>query len=218
MWMSGGGKAGKPCADLAAGFPCVRVKRIMDPTIVFIVIVGLCVIAYVAGLKRAYSVVGGRSKVQNLHSLPSYYGWLAALWCGVPALVLYGFWVAFEPSIIIGTVLNHLPPEMRDLSPDRMTLVVNDIKNLVSGAISTSDDQALLAAAKDYGQVERSESHCLGGGGPVSRRCRGIRGLLEDAPGNAGTQPGGIRPESDHGDLFHHCHPDDHRHHRVGSL
>ncbi len=130
----------------------------MDPTILFLVIVGLCILAYVAGLKRAYAVAGGRREVKNLHSLPSYYGWLAALWCGVPALLLYGFWLAFEPSIIINVVLNHLPQEMRDLPSDRITLIVNEIRNIVTGAIKSPDDPALMAAAQQYGRV-RSLSH-----------------------------------------------------------
>ena len=43
-----------------------------------------------------------------------------------------------------------LPSELRDLPADRMTLVVNDIKNMVSGNIVSSDNPALRAAAAHY--------------------------------------------------------------------
>lgn len=124
----------------------------MDPTKLFFVIVLLCMVAYVAGLKRAYSVVGGRNEMKRLHSLPSYYGWLAALWCGIPAILLYGFWLAFEPSIIMSIVLRHLPPESRGFSPDTMTLIINEIRNIVIGAVN-SDDPALMAAAQQYARM-----------------------------------------------------------------
>lgn len=125
----------------------------MDPSTLFFVIVGFCMVAYIAGLKRAYSVAGGRSEVKSLHSLPTYYGWLAALWCGVPALLLYGFWLAFEPTIIVGIVLNHLPPELQGLPADRMTLIVNEIKNTCAGVVGCSVDPVLKTAAVEYASL-----------------------------------------------------------------
>ena len=91
--------------------------------------------AYYIGRRRAFAVAGGIGGVKRLHSRPAYYGALAALWCGIPALVVFGCWRAFR-------VQHHHHPggvrpalEIRGLPADRLNLVVNDIRNLVSGNI-----------------------------------------------------------------------------------
>jgi phosphate transport system permease protein len=64
---------------------------------------------YFIGRKKAFSVAGGLQGLQQLHSRPVHYGALTAMWCGIPALLVYAAWLAFEPSIITGLVLNGLP-------------------------------------------------------------------------------------------------------------
>ncbi len=104
---------------------------------------------YYLGRRRAFTVAGDH--VRNLHSLPSYYGAYTALWCGLPALLVFAAWTALQPSIILELVTNALPPELRALPPGRLDLVLNDIKNLVSGNIvSSTPDPAILAAADHY--------------------------------------------------------------------
>ena len=104
---------------------------------------------YTLGRKRAFAVAGGH--IRNLHSLPSFYGSYTALWCGLPALIVFPLWVTLQPGIIIDLVVAGLPPELRDLPPDRLNLLVNDLKNLVSGNIvSSTPDPAMLEAANRY--------------------------------------------------------------------
>ena len=87
----------------------------------------------------------------KLHSQPGYHGALAALWCALPALLIFGFWLAFEPQIITHVVVSALPESLRGLPPDRLGLLVNDIRNLVSGNIvSQAVDPAMRAAADHY--------------------------------------------------------------------
>ncbi len=130
----------------------------MAPSTLFMFILGICALAYYLGVRRAFSVAGGPKKVKELHSLPAYYGWLTALWCGIPALLIFGLWVVFEHSIITQLVINQLPPELKNVPADRMTLVVNDIKNLVIGTVASSDNPALRRAAEHYVKL-RSISH-----------------------------------------------------------
>jgi phosphate transport system permease protein len=114
-------------------------------------------VAYFVGRKRAFSVAQG--KLRTLHSLPAYYGLYVAVWCGLPALLLLALWVSFEGTIITNLVLSGLPDEIRNLGPDRLTLVVNDIKNLVRGSIvSSKPDATILAAAERYRNLQ-SISH-----------------------------------------------------------
>lgn len=105
--------------------------------------------AYYLGRNRAFAVANGR--IRNLHSLPGFYGSYTALWCGLPALLVFALWIALQPSLITDLVVAGLPPELRALSADRLNLVVNDIKNLVNGNIvSSTPNPDILEAANHY--------------------------------------------------------------------
>ena len=67
-----------------------------------------------------------------------------------------------QPGIILELVVAGLPPELRELPPDRLGLVLNDIKNLVSGNIvSGTPDSTILAAAAHYRNLQLTGHVCL---------------------------------------------------------
>ena len=104
---------------------------------------------YFIGKKRAFSVAGGNRGLQRLHSRPTHYGALTALWCGIPALVIYAAWLALEPWIITRLVLDSLPDEVRAYSDGRINLLINDIRNLVSGNIVSGTASPMIKQAAD---------------------------------------------------------------------
>ena len=111
--------------------------------------------AYYLGRGRSVAVAAAGGGIRSLHSLPSYYGYLTALWCGVPALILVALWAAFQNTVITQLVIAELPPELRSLSPAQLGLVVNDIRNLVAGNITSQQaDATMLAAAEHYRQLQ----------------------------------------------------------------
>ena len=57
----------------------------MSSTILFLVIALLTVAGFYLGRTRALATVGGN--VRQLHSLPGYYGYAVALWCGIPSFL-----------------------------------------------------------------------------------------------------------------------------------
>ncbi|HRX71027.1 MAG: phosphate ABC transporter permease subunit PstC [Candidatus Competibacteraceae bacterium] len=119
----------------------------------FLTLILLSLSGYYLGRKRAFAVAG--KQIRNLHSLPSYYGSYTALWCGLPALIVFAIWAALQPSVIIELVVAGLPPELQQLPAGRLNLVVNDIKNLVSGNIvSSRPDATILAAAAHYRHLQ----------------------------------------------------------------
>lgn len=124
----------------------------MPPLILFIVLLGLSAAAYHVGKKKAFSVGKQAGGVRRLHSRPTYYGALTALWTGIPALLIYVFWLAFEPRVITGIIVSGLPDEIRNLPADRLNLVVNDIKNLVTGNIVSGQVNSAIKAAADHYQ------------------------------------------------------------------
>ncbi len=121
----------------------------MSTSALFFTLALLAVFSYWLGRKRSFTVVQGEAS--KLHSLPSYYGFYTAIWCGIPALFVFALWIFFENNIITHLVVAGLPEDIRSLEADRLNLVVNDISNLVSGNIvSASVDPAMRSAADHY--------------------------------------------------------------------
>lgn len=119
----------------------------MAPHQLLIVLLFMSAVAYYVGRKRAFSMVGG--DMASLQSLPAYYGMYVAIWCAVPALLLLGMWVAFEASIITWLVVNALPQQYADMDPSQLNLVINDIRNHVSGNIVSRELTPELQVAAD---------------------------------------------------------------------
>jgi phosphate transport system permease protein len=119
-------------------------------TLVLILLI-LSVVAYQVGRQRSIALVGGIKGTSRLHSLPAYYGMLTALWCAVPALLVLTVWHAFDGRIVTDLVVGSMPAEVQQLSDNELSLVLNDVRNVVAGAIPaemTSPD--VQAAAERY--------------------------------------------------------------------
>lgn len=118
------------------------------------VLLGLSAWAFRAGRSRAVAIAGGRRRV--LHSLPGYYGYYLALWCALPALVLFVLWTFFGTAIVESLVVSGLADSLRTDDPARMGLLVNDIRNLATGNIvSRAVEPDLQAAADHYANLQR---------------------------------------------------------------
>ncbi|XID75840.1 phosphate ABC transporter permease subunit PstC [Alkanindiges sp. WGS2144] len=65
-------------------------------------------LAYQVGLSRSRAVAH-RADGANLHSRPGYYGWLVALWCGIPAFLVFFIWSVIEPGLIQQSIMDTLP-------------------------------------------------------------------------------------------------------------
>ncbi len=115
--------------------------------VIAVTLLVLTAIGYHAGRSRAVATVSGR--VRELHSLPGYYGYFVAIWCGLPALFVFGAWIALEPAIIQSMLVSTLPETMRDLPPQRLGLMLNDIHNLADGNITGIGADPVIQAAAD---------------------------------------------------------------------
>ena len=120
----------------------------MNTATLIIALLVLTAVGYQLGRRRALGLVKGN--VRELHSLPGYYGYYTALWCGIPALIILVLWSVFQSTIITGVVVAGLPLEIQNLPPDRLNLVINDVRNLVSGNIVSGDVDATMQAAADH--------------------------------------------------------------------
>ena len=123
----------------------------MPAPALILVLLALSAAAFHLGRRRAFAVAaasGGGTK--HLHSRPGYYGSLTALWCALPAVVVFGLWVSFESSIVESLVVASLSAEIRALPHERLNLVVNDIRNLAQGNIVSGEVVPELRAAADH--------------------------------------------------------------------
>ena len=121
----------------------------MSATALVIVLLALAAAAFHLGRRRAFAVSSSVGGTRNLHSLPSYYGGLTALWCGLPAVIVLGLWMSFEPAIVESLVVSSLPEDTRSLPPQRLNLAINDIRNLAEGNIVSGEVGSEMRAAAD---------------------------------------------------------------------
>ena len=73
--------------------------------------------SYFFGRSEARKLVTSNIK---LKALPAYYGYFLALWCGLPALIIFGGWSLFESTIIKTLILSDFSNiQSRDLFYER---------------------------------------------------------------------------------------------------
>ncbi len=119
----------------------------MSPFYLAGVLVALTACGYFLGRYSAVRSVAGNTR--SLHSLPGYYGVYVALWCGIPGIAVLTAWLAFQPFVVEQMVLAGLGADIRALAPERIGLVLNDIRNLAQGSgFGRNFDPGIVAAAE----------------------------------------------------------------------
>jgi phosphate transport system permease protein len=103
----------------------------MSTPIFFLAIVLLLAFSYWTGRRRAVAAAGGHPV--HLHSLPGYHGAYLALWCGIPGILLAAGWFMVEEQVAEYFLLQALPAATKDVPADRMSLLLNDVKNIAAG-------------------------------------------------------------------------------------
>ena len=145
----------------------------MQSSAVLVLVLLLASVAYQFGRRRSLASVGGRRGVRNLHSLPGYYGLLTALWCALPALLVFGVWHLAGERLVLSTVLSHMPAEFSHLDVQERGLLLNDIRNVVAGNIPASAARPpVRIAAAEWVRLQRLSqiagallALCIGFGG-----------------------------------------------------
>jgi phosphate transport system permease protein len=120
----------------------------MRLTTLLLLVAALVVAAYLGGRRRALAVArqaGGA----RLHSLPAYYGYLAAVWTALPAAGLLVVWLAASDGLIIDRVVAALPAALRDQPAESLGLTINEIRNLAAGEAVDDAGRAELQVAAD---------------------------------------------------------------------
>ncbi|WP_299731737.1 phosphate ABC transporter permease subunit PstC [uncultured Tateyamaria sp.] len=109
----------------------------MPLTWLILLILAIAFAGYVLGRRRALNSAGGDRRV--LHSLPSYYGAIVAMWAVVPAAGVLIIWLLVQPYIVNSSVLSTLPDTMV-AEGSSFSLVMSDVRRVADGldvAVST---------------------------------------------------------------------------------
>ncbi len=123
----------------------------MTMTTLFVIVLLLAASSYWFATRKAKAVSAGN--VSQLHSRLPYYGYMTALWAGLPALIVMLLWMSFQGTIISDIVMSELPAEYAALSDAEKSLVMNDIQNLSQGRQSSKTDEVLLALGERYSNL-----------------------------------------------------------------
>lgn len=124
----------------------------MPVSTIFVTLLLLSGFAFWLGRRRSLALTGGDTRL--LHSLPGYYGYLVAIWCGIPAGLILLLWISLETSVVTSLLVSGLPSEMRQMPAAELNLLINDVRNLASGNIASSQaNPQVVAAAERYGQL-----------------------------------------------------------------
>ncbi len=87
--------------------------------------------AYRSGARRSRAVA--KSSSTHLHSLPSHYGTMVALACGLPALAFLALWALFQPVLVNWVVMSGAPADIAALSAPEIAQIVNRVSSIASG-------------------------------------------------------------------------------------
>ena len=96
-----------------------------------IVILTVMGFAYQYGVSKSRAVAAKSNT--RLHSLPSHYGMLVALWCGVPALAVLLLFMAFEGNLIRALVASGLPSEVLARPAHDVQAVLDRVNAIATG-------------------------------------------------------------------------------------
>lgn len=130
----------------------------MQTSTLMLVMLALVVIAYGLGRARSIQLVGGPTQIKHLHSLPNYYGLMAAAWAALPSFLLLLVWVGLEERIIIKSLMDFLPASYGELGSPQMNLTLAKIQNISSGSLSAGSDPMLIEASEMLHRMrERSQ-------------------------------------------------------------
>ncbi len=112
----------------------------MSALTLIVVTLALAAASYLYGRSRALAVASVNGGVSKLHSLPTHYGMMVALWCALPALAIVLGWKVIEPVVVNNIIESHIPAEVREAGVKRVELYKNELRHLVDDPAAVKDD------------------------------------------------------------------------------
>lgn len=121
----------------------------MQATHLLFLLIVLGLFSFYVSRGRSLAVANPLGGIRNLHSLPSYYGLHAALWCTLPATFLLGIWLIFDEIVINAMVMTDLSPELIPSDNANYNLILNKVANIANGILPRESQPIGLLDAAD---------------------------------------------------------------------
>ncbi|MCV6614031.1 MAG: phosphate ABC transporter permease subunit PstC [Cellvibrionaceae bacterium] len=135
----------------------------METSTLFAFLVILMAAAFFLGRGRSLAQAQAAGGVRRLNSLPSYYGMLTLLWCGIPSLIVLSLWLVFDSVIIQQLLIESLPADIRALAPAELGLKVNTIENMALTGMTAGAAPYELEAINTLNQLRGTSNTALTG-------------------------------------------------------
>lgn len=130
----------------------------MQPANLLLLTIVLAVVAYGLGYARSRALAMPLGGIRHLKSLPGYYGVRAAVWCGLPALIILALWAMFEGKVIQLMVIGSLPPDFVPDSAGEASLLMSKIGNVANGSLPPGFVDGPVAQAADLLKALQAQS------------------------------------------------------------
>ncbi len=134
----------------------------MPATTLFLITIGLALASFAYGRSHAFSIARKSGGMRSMHSLPSHYGMMVAMWCALPALAIIICWKLFEPAIVSSLLDDLIPQTVLDGGARSVALYKNNIGNLAdSNAVAGITDPAKLQVVERLINLRHTSSLAL---------------------------------------------------------
>ncbi len=121
----------------------------MNTTTLILLLILLATFAHFVGRKRSLSVSNGNRGVNKLHSLPGYYGYLMAIWCVIPALIVLVAWTTLGDMMVNRHIAATLKTDSNTVT--EVNLIMNQVRNLAeAGKPEAATDPLVQQATQQY--------------------------------------------------------------------
>ncbi len=134
----------------------------------------LAAVAFYLARGRSLTAARQLGGIRHLHSLPVYYGMQAALWCGLPGLILLGAWFAFSGPLINGWVMAGVAEQSATLTGSGYNLTLAKITNVAAGVLPVDSVDPVIAAAAQNMQSLREQGNSFVSYGLVALSLLGL--------------------------------------------
>lgn len=118
---------------------------------IFAAIAVMAMISFALIRQRSVAVVGGAT--QQLHSLPRYHGYFAAVRVFIPCIFLFLLWLVGGEAVIENLIISGLPDALKSTNSEQISLVLNRIQLAVQHGEQSTSDANILAAAERYSSL-----------------------------------------------------------------
>lgn len=118
----------------------------MQTSTLIMIVLALTLVSYWLGRQRSVQLAQPQGGVKALHSLPNYYGLMAAVWTLIPAMIVLIVWSVMADPIIRGAVEATLPDQYLNASKAELSLTFSLIQNIQLGTIDGAQYPDLIQA------------------------------------------------------------------------